>query len=265
MIPQAFITHWRNQIPWETDAQIEQDLILSRILVEIYNNKLIQTNLAFRGGTALQKLFYKTPTRYSEDIDLVQIQAKPIGSIVDEIRDCLDPWLGQPSWKQNRGRFILNYRFETEMQPVTKMRIKIEINTREHFTLLGFQSYSFKLNSPWLEKEALITSYRLEELLGTKLRALYQRKKGRDLFDLATALQYFEKLDVMSIVKCFNHYLKAENKIISQAEFEKNLTDKINDIRFSQDIFPLLPVVERSRYDPEKAFNQVMNKIVSII
>lgn len=265
MIPQAFIIHWRNQVPWESDAQVEQDLILSRIIAEIYSNKLIQNNLAFRGGTALQKLFYKQPTRYSEDIDLVQIQAQPIGAIVNEIRNCLDAWLGNPSWKQNAGRFILNYRFETETQPITKMRIKIEINTREHFAIRGFHSYPFKLNSLWLEKTATVTSYQLEELLGTKLRALYQRKKGRDLFDLATALQNFGSLNMNNVIKCFIHYLKIENKVVSRAEFEKNLTDKLNDARFSQDIFPLLPAVERSQYHPGKAFDQVMDKVIAML
>src|SRR3990167_1023608 len=265
MIPTAFITHWRTRVPWENDAQIEQDLIISRIIAEIYNNKLIQDNLAFRGGTALQKLFYQQPVRYSEDIDLVQIQAQPIGSVVNGIRNCLDSWLAEPSWKQNAGRFILNYRFETEMQPVTKMRIKIEINTREHFAVKGFHIYPFKLNSPWLEKEALVRSYQLEELLGTKLRALYQRKKGRDLFDLAIALEKFNSLDINAIINCFGHYLKTENKVVLRAEFEKSLTEKINDVRFAQDIFPLLPVDERNQYQPERAFYQVMSKVISML
>ena len=36
MIPEAAITHWRNVAPWPQDAQVEQDLILSRALVEIF-------------------------------------------------------------------------------------------------------------------------------------------------------------------------------------------------------------------------------------
>lgn len=60
MIPRAFITEWRSHVSWSTDAQVEQDLILSRALVDIFSDDLIAKNLAFRGGTALHKLFSKT-------------------------------------------------------------------------------------------------------------------------------------------------------------------------------------------------------------
>lgn len=78
MIPRAYITAWRKIAPWSTDAQIEQDLILSRALVEIFSQPILSSQLAFRGGTALHKLFLTPASRYSEDIDLVQV--KPEGS-----------------------------------------------------------------------------------------------------------------------------------------------------------------------------------------
>ncbi|MFX8254406.1 nucleotidyl transferase AbiEii/AbiGii toxin family protein, partial [Acinetobacter baumannii] len=68
------------------------------------------------------------------------------------------------------------------------MRLKVEINTREHFTHHGLQRVPFAVNSRWFEGSCDINTYDLDELLGTKLRALYQRRKGRDLFDIATAL-----------------------------------------------------------------------------
>ncbi|MGH2469017.1 MAG: nucleotidyl transferase AbiEii/AbiGii toxin family protein [Chloroflexota bacterium] len=40
------------------------------------------------------------------------------------------------------------------------------------------------MKSPWFTGSADVPTFALEELLGTKLRALYQRRKGRDLFDL---------------------------------------------------------------------------------
>ena len=66
MIPRAYIQEWRQWAPWTQDAQLEQDLIISRALVEIFNHPLLAENLAFRGGTALFKL-HLTPMRYSED------------------------------------------------------------------------------------------------------------------------------------------------------------------------------------------------------
>ena len=57
MIPQAHIISWRGVVPWPSDAQVEQDLVISRALVEIFNQDFLSQQLAFRGGTALHKLF----------------------------------------------------------------------------------------------------------------------------------------------------------------------------------------------------------------
>ena len=111
-----------------------------------------------------------------------------IGALVDAIREALDPWLGDPRWKRGAGRFTLGYRFNTSFEPVATMRLKVEINTREHFSILGIGRRTFAVKNPWFQGEADIPTYELEDLLGTKMRALFQRKKGRDLFDLWLAL-----------------------------------------------------------------------------
>ena len=240
MIPRAHITAWRARAPWPTDAQVEQDLVLSRALVELYGNASVARTVAFRGGTALYKLFFSKPGRYSEDIDLVQIGAGPIGPILDAIRASLDPWLGDPKRKQSQDRVTMIYRFETTTKPVQLMRLKVEINTREHFTVLGIQHYLFVVESPWFSGKADIGAYRIEELLGTTLRALYQRKKGRDLYDLWLALTSLE-IDDRKVVACFGRYLEHAGLAVSRAEFEENLNGKLRNRSFLGDIFPLLP------------------------
>jgi predicted nucleotidyltransferase component of viral defense system len=79
----------------------------------------------------------------------------------------------------------------------------------------------------------------IDELLGTKLRALYQRKKGRDLFDLWYAAKALE-VSPESVVSCFLRYLEHEGHQVSRAEFELNLFEKLNDRRFLDDMAPLL-------------------------
>ncbi|MCP4674264.1 MAG: nucleotidyl transferase AbiEii/AbiGii toxin family protein, partial [Deltaproteobacteria bacterium] len=73
MIPRAYVTAWRKQAPWTDDALVELDLVLSRALIEIYSEEGVSQKLAFRGGTALHKLFINPAGRFSEEIDLVQI------------------------------------------------------------------------------------------------------------------------------------------------------------------------------------------------
>ncbi len=115
MIPRDYITEWRAEAPWVQDSQVEQDLVISRALVEIFSHSLLSKSLAFRGGTALYKLHIRPAARYSEDIDLVQIEVEPAGPVMEALREVLDPWLGKPNWKQGEGRVTFVYRFESDV------------------------------------------------------------------------------------------------------------------------------------------------------
>ncbi|MEZ4968447.1 MAG: nucleotidyl transferase AbiEii/AbiGii toxin family protein [Flavobacteriaceae bacterium] len=74
IIPRPYIAAWQEYAPWKPFSQIEQDLVISRTLVELFSDDFLRENLAFRGGTALHKLYLHPAPRYSEDIDLVQIK-----------------------------------------------------------------------------------------------------------------------------------------------------------------------------------------------
>jgi|GEM_PF-6432831 len=85
MIPINDIRAWSNVVPWVNDEQIEQDLVISRSLIEIFSDDYLASKLAFRGGTAIHKLFLQPQPRYSEDIDLVQKESGPIKEIITRI------------------------------------------------------------------------------------------------------------------------------------------------------------------------------------
>jgi hypothetical protein len=103
VIPKDFITEWRDRAPWVLDRQVEQDLVISRALVDLFSRERIAGALAFRGGTALYKLHLRPAARYSEDIDLVQTEPGGIGPVLDAIHEALDGWLGKPTWKQSES------------------------------------------------------------------------------------------------------------------------------------------------------------------
>lgn len=239
MIPRDYITEWRSQAPWVQDIQVEQDLVICRALVQIFSHPVLAEALAFRGGTALYKLYLKPTARYSEDIDLVQMRAEPAGPVMDALRSVLDPWLGAPRWKQTEGRVTFVYRFASEDAPPINMKLKVEINSREHFAVHGFKRVPFNVASRWFEGGCDIPTYELDELLGTKLRALYQRKKGRDLFDLAVALAH-GGVDPDRIVQTFGAYMDHGGHNITRALFEQNMHQKRTDPQFTADISPLL-------------------------
>lgn len=85
MIPRAYIQQWTAAAPWPDLRQVEQDLIISRALCDLFGNEIIRDRIAFRGGTAIHKLMFAKPLRYSEDIDLVQTRAEPIGPVIDGV------------------------------------------------------------------------------------------------------------------------------------------------------------------------------------
>lgn len=98
------------------------------------------------------------------------------------------------------------FRFNSEIPPIIPIRLKVEINTREHFNVLGLVQQDFRLDSNWYSSTCKTTTYKLEELLSTKVRALYQRRKGRDLFDLWKALTT-QNVDNDKIIHCYKQYI----------------------------------------------------------
>jgi len=260
MIPLDFITEWRETAPWIQDSQVEHDLILSRALVDIFSVTEAADALAFRGGTALYKLFLPPPARYSEDIDLVQIAAGSIGSLLDAVRARLDPWLGTPRRTLKEGRVVLLYRMQSEGPTPLPIRLKVEINSREHFSVFDIVERRYEVRSRWFSGDASIKTYELDELLGTKLRALYQRKKSRDLFDLWTA-HHVAGSDPDRVVACFLRYIDESGLRVSRAEFEANLAAKLVDPMFTRDIDPLL--APRAAWDLEDAARYARDELLT--
>jgi predicted nucleotidyltransferase component of viral defense system len=261
VIPQAYITEWRRVAPWADDAQVEQDLVLSRAVVQIFNVPELAGKFALRGGTALNKLFLADPARYSEDIDLVQVAPAPIGPLLDALRGTLDPWLGEPR-RSVKQMVNLVYRFESEVPPVRPLRLKVEINTHEHFSVLGYQRKRMAVDSRWFAAAADVPTYGLDELMGTKLRALYQRRKGRDLFDLWLCLER-GMVDPAMVVRCFGRYMEAENHPVTRALYEQNLHGKSQDPAFLADISPLLAA--GVAYDADLALQRVREAFIELL
>lgn len=259
MIPQEDIVAWRQIAPWTDDALVEQDLVLTRALVEIFGDRTLAEALALRGGTALHKLFLSPAHRYSEDIDLVQVEAGPIGNIIDRLRARLDAWLGEPARDRAEGTVTLLYRFESEILPTRRLRLKVEINTREHFAVFGHIMRPLAVRSRWFEAHARIRTYPLDELLATKLRALYQRRRGRDLFDLWDALTR-GTVNPRRVVQAFQTYLERGGAHVSRAQFERNFARKAHDRVFLREVRTLLaPDVG---YDAEEAVQLIRREFI---
>ena len=107
-----------------------------------------------------------------------------------------------------------------------------------------------------------MSTYTLDELLGTKLRALYQRKKGRDLFDLWRALET-GRVDVPRVIACFRRYMKEGGNTATRAQFEENLEGKRRLPDFREDMGPLLR--PGFIWDVDVAMDTVLERIVAFL
>ena len=143
------------------------------------------------------------------------------------------------------------------------MSLKIEINSREHISVYEREIRLFKMESQWFSRECGIVTYSFNELIGTKLRALYQRKKGRDLFDIYAALKS-GKLDVSAVIDCFRKYMAFQSiHVPTRTEYTRNLENKMADHEFRRDLLPFL--AQGVEYDIDKAFKTVNEQIVELL
>lgn len=260
MIPVAYLREWSAHAPWPDLRQVEQDLIISRALYDLFASERLQGRIAFRGGTAIRKLLFSQPLCYSEDIDLVQTQAGPIGRTADAIRDAL-AWLGGCNTERTPHSIHLVFRFTPEAEGASQLKLKVEINTREHAALYGLLEYAFAMDNRWHQAKAQILSFEPDELFGTKLRALLQRNKNRDLFDLNQGLHQLG-LDCDRVIACLQHYLALEGHPISRANAEERMLKKLNQ-SLVEDVAPLLPAgVRFDADDAIAAFGSIWDALI---
>ncbi len=259
MIVENFIELWQSHAPWRSLSMVEQDLIISRVLIDLFNSPQIAKSLAFRGGTALNKIYISPPARYSEDIDLVQVNPEPIGSTLRKIQEVLS-WLGKPKYKLTERSAKLIYRYNSIDNLTAKL--KIEINTTEHFHLYDLREVNFSVNSGWFTGETKLITYELDELIATKFKALYQRRKGRDLFDLWLVLEK-DLVNVHNVMHTFSKYCAEDGCHVTRALFEKNLDEKCKHTEFKVDMQPLLAIGDEWNF--EMALQRVHEELIALI
>jgi predicted nucleotidyltransferase component of viral defense system len=264
MIPQQNIIAWSKFAPWSELKQVEQDLIIARAIVLLFSDPFLREELRFRGGTALNKLHFPKPLRYSEDIDLARTKDSASKPIWDRVHDLLDPWLGDPEYFRSQVAPALRY--DVTAEDGSLIRLKVEINEAEITPFDTPLALPYKVENSWFSGAADIATFSTEEVLATKIRALLQRQKGRDLVDLAHALEIFPRLNAQKAVDMFVAHTQA--KPIPRWEAEKRMFEKLARRGFLADVLPLLAAEERDKFDEaagKRAFSQVFNGFITKI
>jgi len=161
VINQAALNQWRHVAPWDTDDTVEQDLVLSRLIIEIANHQLLGDELVFRGGTCLHKLWMDRPWRYSEDLDYVRRSAGGAGEILDALREVADT-VGFDRVRTDVRRHPKVRLFAT-FNSGNPMRVKVEMNTYERSPALPVTTVPYTIESPWFNGSAEVATFAAEE------------------------------------------------------------------------------------------------------
>lgn len=263
-------------VPWPGLHQVEQDLLLCRAMAALFSDPFLKGQIAMRGGTLLHKVHLAPASRYSEDIDLVVFGDRPEGHVNRAIRRVLGDHFGQPvnsRWDNLRlavrnlakpSRVLrLTYAVAPVHGPGPNLAIVVEANVTERQAHRKIEEIPFEFPFRGEPVRAVLNGYDLHEMLGTKMRALFQRKRGRDLFDLYWALTASPKLEPALVVESFLHYLRQEGGSAPRAEFIGTLDSHLADRGFCTDMDPLLRT--GLKYDPQEAGRIVRDRLLMLL
>ena len=264
-------------VPWPSQIQVEQDLLLCRAMVALFDDSFLQSQIAMRGGTLLHKVHLAPSSRYSEDIDLVVVGDRPEGHIRKALHRVLKGVLGTPKqsvWDDLKlairntvkpSRVLrMTYAVPSLTEPGKSLEVVVEANVTERTPYRPVVKIPFEFPFRDSVVRTQVNGYDIHEMLGTKLRALFQRRRGRDLFDLYWALTLAKPPVVPAkIVESFQHYLKLEGSVAGRAEFVALLNAHLADRGFCSDMNPLLRV--GITYDPQQAGEYVKTNLLSLL
>ncbi|WP_233864694.1 nucleotidyl transferase AbiEii/AbiGii toxin family protein [Paraburkholderia adhaesiva] len=259
MMQQFHLTAWQANAPWPKRSQVEQDLRLSRGVAAIFDDDVLRECVAMRGGTVLHKGHLAPAARYSEDIDLVLVKPMDTDVLDNHLRRVLTPVLGRPSdsaiadaWLAIRNVLKPSKILRTSYKfvPLGLQReetIKVEVNLNESASLYPLVDVGLDtLDEEGEVVRATARSYDINEMLGTKTRALMQREQGRDLFDLfhawrcstAGATPYV--VDGIRAMDAFTWYLEKEGTHFNADEANAQLDARLRKSAFRHDMDTLL-------------------------
>ncbi|MDP8234884.1 MAG: nucleotidyl transferase AbiEii/AbiGii toxin family protein [Candidatus Erginobacter occultus] len=264
--------------PWAQLIQVEQDLLLSLAMTAIFRDVFLGQQVAMRGGTALHKVHLAPPARYSEDIDLVLVGERPADHIGKALRRMLTEVLGRPVqtlWDEvkltirNMARPSKILRLIFRVPSVTEagrfLTVKVEVNVSERETWGPMERIDFTVRVRDMDQRAALATYSLNEMLGTKMRALFQRRQGRDLFDLYWAMA--GKVaprgvlpDADLVLDAFRFYLRGEGTKVRASKLIAELESRVGDPGFCSDTGVLLRT--GIEYDVQEAASLVRERLL---
>lgn len=199
------------------DDVIEKDYVIGWLLWGIGSDPDLGSHWAFKGGTSLKKCYIET-WRFSEDLDFTVLPGGPnkpeaiepiIKRILEKVRDesGIDFSLKQPVFK-HADKYLYtegSVYYRGPRNAPSAARIKLDISGLEKVvrpTILRGIAHPY---SDSLPVPAQVRCYSFEEVFAEKLRAMGERGRPRDLYDI---IHLFRRHDLQAEPKLIGTVLK---------------------------------------------------------
>lgn len=251
---------------------IEKDYILSCILTGIAHTPKLASKWVFKGGTCLKKCFFEN-YRFSEDLDFTLIDADQMSeSFLKNQFEQIAGWIYDQSGLEIPAEYIqfelyINPRgnvsaegrisYKGPMQRRSNLpRIKLDLTADEKIVLAPEMRKIYHPYSDALCKNTMIQTYCIEEIFAEKLRALFDRLRPRDLYDvvhlhhdqrwqpdrnkLLTSLKLkceYKNIEILTTTSILKKSEVSELK----AEWDNMLSHQINKLLPFEDYWQKLP------------------------
>ena len=213
----------------------ELDYRLVKTLEALYSDDFLSKRLCMKGGTAINKLYLAETSRLSVDLDFnhlgskeeVQKEKRAVRELIMELLKKQDNSY-DVHYERPYGLTRIKARYKTVGVPI--QNFKIEISHVERFPIIS--PLKKKIKTP--DGLADVVTYTLEELTATKLRALLERFKGRDIYDLFFISQL--KPDPTVIRKMFLYYFYRSRKVFNPNVHYKSLVRRYESGNYADDV-----------------------------
>jgi predicted nucleotidyltransferase component of viral defense system len=187
---------------------IEKDYVLGWVLAGISNHTEIGPSWVFKGGTCLKKCYFET-YRFSEDLDFTLIESSHLNQeFLVKYFEEISEWVYDATgieipkdlirfdvYENNRGGMSAQGRigYRGPMQPRGDLpRIKLDLTVDE---ILALDPAVREVHHPFSdlpENGIKIRCYCFEEVFAEKIRALAERERPRDLYDVVHLYRHDE-------------------------------------------------------------------------
>lgn len=184
---------------------VEQDMILDRLVVEIANDAYLSEALVLKGGTCLHKLWLAEPWRYSKDLDFERTDDTPMGPVFDGLRAAGQRAGFTAKARTSPGELLSHVVYRGAFADGEPMRISIDVPTSPPATPARSAKRSLTVQDSGYTDAADVPVVTPAEIIASKAAAIFGRMQPRDAFDVWVAHKA-QLVTAADAAECFEHY-----------------------------------------------------------